>query len=136
MSERSGKATRRTVLKTTGASLLTLAGSGLASANHEHPNVETVGSSTVSADSAILYGDLTDIGDSADFASVWFGWGPSSEGFTNMTTSEIMYSPGEFSATISGLEPDRYQFRAAAKDSDDTFTFFGDTMYHYAGYEP
>ena len=121
------------MLKLSGAALATLAGSGVASADHEHPDVETVGSNMDSADTVTLYGDLLDIGDSADHASVWFDWGPKGDGFPNQTTSEVMYSPGEFSDTISGLEPGDYQFRAAAKDSDDFMSVTGDTMYFTAG---
>lgn len=136
MSDRIDAASRRTVLKLTGASLAAVAGSGVASADHEHPNVETDPAQMLTSDSAELHGDLLDIGDSADFASVWFEWGPRGEGFPNWTTSRVRYSPGEFSDTISGLDRGDYQFRAVAKDSDDgLFTAYGDTRYFTAGHK-
>lgn len=133
MLESTDSTTRRNVLKLTGASLTAVGSVGVASADHEHPDVETVGSYQNTYESFTLYGDLLDIGDSADYASVWFEWGPKGDGFTDTTHPEVMYSTGEFSDTVSGMERGDYQFRAAAKDSDDYFTFYGDTRYFEAG---
>lgn len=134
MEEQSQTSSRRTMLKLTGASLATVAGAGVASAGHEHPDVETEYAQTISADSVKLHGDLTDIGDSADYVGVWFAWGPYGENLDNWTTRELMYSPGEFTYTLTGLEQGDYQYRAVANEEDDRFHVTGDVRAFSVGH--
>lgn len=126
MTGKSRTASRRAVLKLTGATLASVAGAGVASADHEHPSVTTVGSAPAGNHSVRLYGDLNDIGEGADYADVWFQWGFSSGDLGYATSRLAMYSPGEFSDTVDGLrQGETIYFRAVAEDEDDGTRDYG-----------
>lgn len=127
MSRESNGLSRRNVLKLSGVTLATVAGSGVVSADHEHPDVET-GSAYPNADgSADLYGDLLEFGEGASSVDVWFEWGDVNSTLDNETAKETMTSTGGFSHTIYGLEPFyKYDYRAVARDGDDGDMDYGD----------
>jgi hypothetical protein len=120
MLEPTDSTTRRNVLKLTGASLAAVAGSGVASADHEHPDVRTGSGLPRPGGYADLYGDLLEFGEGASSVDVWFQWGDSPEGLVNETPKQTMTSTGQFSETIYGLEEyHKYDYRAVARDGDD-----------------
>jgi subtilisin len=82
----------------------------------------TVGTESIDTTSATLVGDLTTL-DSADTASVYFEWGPSTEDLPNQTATETVRATGEFDATVSDLESDTdYEYRAVATADGTTAT--------------
>ena len=121
MSERSTDTSRRTVLKTTGASLLALGASGVASANHKHPSVTTESGAPAGSTAVTLNCELHDLGEGADYANVWFQWElDSGDGFPLSTDKQALSSPDTYSATVDGLrEGETIYFRAVAEDEDD-----------------
>jgi hypothetical protein len=102
MLEPTDSTTRRNVLKLTGASLAAVAGSGVVSADHEHPDVRTGSGLPRPGGYADLYGDLLEFGEGASSVDVWFQWGDSPEGLVNETPKQTMTSTGQFSETIYG----------------------------------
>jgi len=101
------------------------------------PEVITVDASDVTASSAILNGDLIDLG-TAYLVNVYFQW----EVYTydendifwdNMTAWENALSPGSFNMFIGGLSPDTlYRFRAVARG--DGYAY-GEVKYFMTGAE-
>lgn len=117
---------RRAVLKLAGATLASVAGAGVASANHEHPSVTTVGGAPGGYYSVRLYGELNDIGAGADYADVWFQWGFGGGDLPYATSRQALYSPGEFNDTVDGLrQGETIYFRAVAEDEDDGTRDYG-----------
>lgn len=120
--------TRRNVLKLTGASLAAVAGSGIVSADHEHPEVQTNGAIPSPDGTAELSGELNGFGEGASSADVWFEWSDMYGQLGNTTPEQTMTSTGQFTATIYGLEPFmKYDYRAVARDGDDGDMDYGDT---------
>lgn len=77
-------------------------------------SISTVDSTSVGTTSATLVGDLTEM-QNVDSASVYFEWGPSSDGLTSKTAEQTVSATGQFEATLSGLSSDTgYDFRAVA----------------------
>ena len=90
------------------------------------PTVSTSAATSVTYNSAVLNGNLTDLG-TASSVDVSFEWGTTSGGpYPNSTTSESMSSTGTFNASLSSLSEDTtYYFRAVA-DAGDSGTSYGD----------
>lgn len=92
MVENNERTSRRNVLKLAGVAFATVAGSGVVSADHEHPDIET-GSALPHPDgSADLYGDLLEFGEGASSVDVWFEWGDAFDGLVNETAEQTMTS--------------------------------------------
>lgn len=120
-------ASRRNVLRLSGAALASVAGSGIVSADHEHPDVSTSGALPGQNGTATLYGDLTGFGEGASSVDVWFEWGDIHSGLANETSRQTMTSTGSFTDTIFGLqEYMKYDYRAVAQDGDDGDMAYGD----------
>lgn len=137
MSSDDVSSTRRTVLKTVGGTAVGLTVTvGAASADHEHPDVETHSATDVGQTEATLHGEVTAFGDGADWVSVWFQYGlESTSGWSNVSGSQILLGSGSFSETITGLSTDtRYKFRAVAQDEDDRDRGYGDTRAFSTGF--
>ncbi|HEC77151.1 MAG TPA: carboxypeptidase regulatory-like domain-containing protein, partial [Thermoplasmatales archaeon] len=83
------------------------------------PSVSTLNAYNITSYTAILKGELTDLGGD-NSCQVWFQYGTTpSYGFT--TTKTTLNSPGVFTKSISNLKPDKtYHFRAVAKNSKGT----------------
>lgn len=91
------------------------------SVDDDEPEVTTVGtgSSYISDTSAVLFGDLDDLGDD-DEADVWFEWGDA-DGFAcflnNETSHQSLDSTDNFDETVGGLEPgETYCYKAFAEN--------------------
>lgn len=126
MSRDSTPATRRRVLRLSGATLAGLAATGAASADHFHPDVTTDDATDVTSYEATLNGTLTDMGN-ADSVDVWFEWGEQLSGMPNKTTEQTLSSTGSFDQYISPLDSDTgYVFAAYARANDATES--GDTV--------
>jgi len=77
------------------------------------PQVQTNAATGVTARTATLNGDLTNLGGYAS-ADVYFQWGTTAA-YGNATTAVTKIATGTFAASISGLEPlTDYHFRAVA----------------------
>ena len=85
------------------------------------PSVSTVGSSNVSADSADVTGDLTDLG-AASSVAVSVQFRETGMSTWQRTTSESKTATGQYTQTVSGLSSDtQHEFRARADgDGIDT----------------
>lgn len=128
MSRESNGLSRRNVLELSGVALATVAGSGVVSADHEHPDVETSGAMHHPDGTADLYGDLLGLGQGSSSVDVWFEWKDIHDGIVNETSKQTMTSTGSFSATIYGLEEyHKYEYRAVAQDDDGDMDY-GDTL--------
>lgn len=80
--------------------------------------VETDDASDVEADSAVLEGDLTELGDS-DRATVYFEWREEGDDSWERTDTQRLDDTGSFSEEISDLESDtEYEFRAVVETND------------------
>ncbi len=129
MSSNDARTTRRTVLKTVGGTAVGLSiAAGAASADHEHPEVETGGVTDISQHAATLHGEVTAFGEGAGGAYVWFEWDHAfSNDYSNSTDRLGMLAPGSFSHSLRGLEADtHYKYRAVAEDTDDGDRDYGD----------
>lgn len=84
-----------------------------------NPSVSTLNAYDITSYTAVLEGELTDLGGDSS-CQVWFQYGTSpSYGFS--TTKINLNSPGTFTRSISNLKPDKtYHFRAVAKNSKGT----------------
>lgn len=108
-------ATRRAVLRLSGAAVATVGAVGTAVA--DHLIVETERPSSVTPDSATLEGHLDRLGD-ADSADCYFEWGKDGN-LDNETSPQTLTNHGDFDETIDGLESDTfYEYRAVAEGSD------------------
>lgn len=133
MSDKTRPASRRTVLKLTGATLASVAGSGVVSANHEHPAVET-GSFMMNPDgTATLNGDVTEFGQGANSVDAWFEYKERYSNIVTETPKQTLYSTGTYSErTYSLADNHDYEFRAVVQDNDDGDTAYGDwVMFRY-----
>lgn len=91
------------------------------------PSVSTNPADSVGSSSATLHGSLTDLNDQS--CQVWFQYGKTTS-YGSTTSKTTMYQAKDFSASLSGLDPDTtYHFRAVASNSrrtaygeDRTFT--------------
>lgn len=113
-------ASRRTVLKTTGATLAGL--SGVAAATSPALAlpplyVTTRDATDVCSCSATLNGYLEDLGDNTS-AWVRFKWGKEGAGLPNTTSWRGRLSTGPFSEEITNLDCTTYEFMAEARASD------------------
>lgn len=69
--------------------------------------------------SITMHGELHDFGAGANSADVWFEWGFSSGNLLGATSKQSLSSPGQFSATVSGLrDGDTLYFKAVAEAAD------------------
>ena len=117
------------MLKLTGATLAFVAGAGVASADHEHPDVDTGYAFWHSDGTADLSGSLIAFGQGASSADVWFQWRDAYDSTFNETSKQTVTSTGSFSDTIYGLqEYHKYEYRAVARDGDDGDVGYGDTI--------
>lgn len=146
------RAHRRTVLRTSGATLAALSGgvlAGTAAAAPDDgdggddgggggsgtpPSVST-GHSSVSGSEVTTHGEVTSLG-SEDSADAWFEWGPYGDGLPYDTNIKIMYSTGRwcdgydncFYNSYGTLSSGTYEYRAVAansygKSEGSTYTF-------------
>ena len=116
--------TRRTVLRTLGGSAVALTAVGLASADHMHPEVTTLGASDVTHSSAFLHGEVEEFGEGATYADAWFQYRVAGTSTWLGTDSQTLDSPSQYSQWVSGLQSDTtYEFRAVAQDSDGDFGY-------------
>ena len=136
---------RRSVLRTSGATLTALVGGsvlGTASAcpgcggSGSEPSVSTMGA-TVSGSEVTTNGYVDSLGDD-DSADAWFEWGPEGGSLSNDTDIKIMYSTGGYcdgydsdchNNSYGTLSSGTYEYRAVAANSYgksegsiDTFT--------------
>ena len=88
----------------------------------DEPDVTTIGTgqSYITEDSAVLFGDLNDLG-GYDEAEVWFEWGDA-QGFScyfnNVTGHQTLDGTENFDEPIGGLEPDTtYCYKAFAENA-------------------
>lgn len=83
------------------------------------PSVSTLDADNITSDSAILRGNVLDLG-GAESCQVWFEYGETtSYGYSTVILS--LNETGEFNASISNLDPGKtYYFRAAIKNSKGT----------------
>lgn len=112
-------ASRTKLLAMAAAGMLLLAGVPAPAVADSSLAVATGNASTVTADSATLNGNLTDLGNS-DNASVWFTyWKASDPANTTQTTANTtLETAGPFNETVTGLESNTtYEFRAHAEGS-------------------
>jgi len=91
------------------------------------PSVGTNAAGNITANSAALNGNLTDMG-TATSVTVSFEWG-NTMSYGNETLAQVVAAPGAFSGNITGLNPNTtYHFRAEAigngtsYGNDTTFT--------------
>ncbi|MFP3975369.1 MAG: prepilin-type N-terminal cleavage/methylation domain-containing protein [Chloroflexota bacterium] len=96
-------------------------------AESEPPSVATNSATNVGNTVATLNGELTDMG-TADNVEVSFEWGTDTS-YGNETTAQTRSETGDFSTSLTGLQPDTtYHFRAKATGdgtdygNDETFT--------------
>lgn len=88
------------------------------------PSVTTDNATNITADSAILNGNLNSLGN-ASSVQVYFQWGLTTS-YGNETTPQTMTTTGPFSDNLSSLVPGTtYHFRAFAEGND---TAYGDDM--------
>lgn len=104
-------ATRRRVLKLSGAAVAAAVGAGTAAANHFHADVDTDPATDVGYTSATLNGDLLDMGN-ASSVDVWFEWGQKGDGLPNSTTRQSRTSAGSFSEDVTVSDGTTYEFEA------------------------
>ncbi len=100
------------------------------------PDVTTDAATGISSNSATLHGELTALKDlDSGACDVWFEWGTTTS-YGHTTTKVTKYSPASFSASLSGLSPDKtYHFRAVAQNSRKTS--YGDDMsFHTSSTSP
>jgi hypothetical protein len=95
--------------------------------NCETPaSVVTTDATEVTANSATLYGDLTDLNDSVG-ADVSFQWGTSSEPWPwPNETPAYLAKAGAFSSTLTGLTSNTTYYYRAKADSGGYGTTYGD----------
>ena len=103
---------------------------GLVESDSETPTesltVTTTGSTDVTATSATLGGELTEL-DGVDSATVSFEYGPSGGSLPNSTAARTVSTTGPFGESVDGLDPDTdYAFRAVAETTDVSAA--GDTL--------
>ncbi|HDS59614.1 MAG TPA: PKD domain-containing protein [Thermoplasmatales archaeon] len=92
------------------------------------PSVSTGSADGVGSDSTTLHGSLTDLNDQS--CQVWFQYGKTTSYGSITLPKTTKYQAGDFSASLSGLDPDTtYHYRAVAGNSrrtaygqDRTFT--------------
>lgn len=91
------------------------------------PGISTDAATGVSSNSATLHGELTALRDmDSGECDVWFEWGTTTA-YGHSTSRVTKYSPTTFSASLTGLSPDKtYHFRAVAQNSRKTS--YGDDM--------
>lgn len=111
--------TRRGVLTLTGGALAALASTGLAAADHDHPDVSNVRHEPLSDSAHLLTGSLDAFGSGASSADVFFEWKGTEAVPKNTTPRQWMSEPGTFSARLTGLEPgSKYYYEAIAETTD------------------
>jgi hypothetical protein len=89
-------------------------------------SVRTNDATEVTANSATLNGDLTDLNDSVG-ADVSFQWGTSSESWPNETAAYLAKA-GAFSFSLTGLTSNTTYYYRAKADSGNYGTTYGDEM--------
>jgi hypothetical protein len=87
-------------------------------------SVRTNDATEVTANSATLNGDLTDLNDSVG-ADVSFQWGTSSESWPNETAAHLAKA-GAFSLSLTGLTSNTTYYYRAKADSGNYGTTYGD----------
>ncbi len=92
------------------------------------PSIITLDAENVTSYSAVLRGELTDLGGD-DSCKVWFKYGETaSYGYT--TQKLTLYEEGIFSIAITNLKPDTtYHFKAVARNSKKT-SYGNDLTFH------
>jgi len=84
------------------------------------PVVETVGASDITKNSAVLEGDLTDMG-GHDSVDVWFDYRVQGEPTWVSTSLQVMTTTGLFNETVTDLLSDTtYEFKAVAQNPSGT----------------
>lgn len=85
------------------------------------PEVATNDATNEGSSSATLHGTLNDLNDpETGSCQVWFQYGKS-QSYGRSTNKVSKYSPGSFSTSATGLDPDTtYHFRAVAKNKQKT----------------
>lgn len=84
--------------------------------------VTTDGAGDIGTASAALTGTVTQL-DGTDSVTVYFEWGPSTDGLTTATAQQTLTSTGSFEESISGLDTDTaYDFRAVATVDSEVAT--------------
>jgi hypothetical protein len=91
---------------------------------HTPASVATNDATELSANSATLNGDLTDLNDSVG-ADVSFQWGTSSESWPNETAA-VLETAGAFSFSLTGLTSNTTYYYRAKADSGNYGTTYGD----------
>ncbi len=85
------------------------------------PSVETRPATEINGSTAVLNGELIDLGDFDD-ADVFFEWREVGADEWIATAPQTLDEPGDFSAEIEGLEPgSTYEFRAVMVANDERF---------------
>ncbi len=92
------------------------------------PTVSSTAATSVTYNSAVLNGNLSDLGTAAS-VDVYFEWGTTSGGpYPSSTTTQSMSSTGAFNAPLTSLSANEpYYFRAVA-DGGDSGTTYGDEV--------
>jgi hypothetical protein len=94
--------------------------------SHATPaSVATNDATGVTANSATLSGDLTDLNDSWG-GHVSFQWGTSSESFSNETAGKAIDTTGAFSFDLTGLTSNTTYYYRAKADCGNYGTTYGD----------
>jgi hypothetical protein len=88
------------------------------------PSVTTNDAAGITANSATLNGDMTDLNDAVG-ADVSFQWGTSSESWPNETAA-VLRGAGAFSFSLTGLTSDTTYYYRAKADSGNYGTRYGD----------
>jgi hypothetical protein len=93
--------------------------------NRETPaSVATNDATEITANSATLNGDITDLNDAVG-ADVSFQWGTSSESWPNETAA-VLRGAGAFSCSLTGLTSNTTYYYRAKADSGNDGTRYGD----------
>jgi hypothetical protein len=88
------------------------------------PSVRTNDATEITANSATLNGDMTDLNDTVG-ADVSFQWGTSSESWPNETAA-VLRGAGAFSFSLTGLTSNTTYYYRAKADSGNYGTRYGD----------
>ena len=88
-------------------------------------SVRTNDATEITANSATLNGDMTDLNDSVG-ADLSFQWGTSSESWPNETTAVSRETAGAFSFSLTGLTSNTTYYYRAKADSGNYGTRYGD----------
>lgn len=135
MSDEQYTSSRRNVLKLTGAALASVAASGVVSADHEHPAVETDHVLLNFDGTATLHGNVTEFGQGANSVDAWFEYKKRFSSTVTETPRQTLYSTGTYSErTYSLAENQDYDYRAVVQDNDDGDMAYG--RWHRFTYMP